>query len=508
MHYPFWDTSLGYGQLMGLIAVLHVFISHFAIGGGFYLVISELSARKKNNHHRLQFLERLSKFFVLVTLVSGALTGVGIWFIIGLLNPAAIEVLIHHFIWAWGIEWTLFVVEITAAILYYYGWKHLDPRSHLILGWIYFITAWLSLFAINGIVTFMLTPGDWLSTGDFFDGFFNPTFWPSFVFRSGLSIMLAGLFTLLLTPWHGERESRSSLVRLNTIWALVGLMIMVPSFFWYQLAIPNDLMQRALASMSIPFEAINEGAVYAAVLAVLLVLTGLVLPRKFHLVTASVLMLLGLMLFGNFEWWRESLRKPYVISGYMYGNSAEVALAAEYQQNGYLASIDFRTGDDGADLFRHTCRSCHTIDGYRPLKPALDGTDEEFVAGRIRGLHTARGNMPPFMGSEKEIKMLASHIYSRLDHRPLAEIYSLSGIGLGRKVYEIRCGGCHQFGGLNDIFESLVDLDEEEYNDLLDGAGDIAVEMPSFTASDEERRALILYLMTLTEEDDDVSAKL
>ena len=176
MNYPFWDPSISYGLLMAYIAILHVFISHFAIGGGLYLIAHEVIARKNNDQLTLNFLERLSKFFVLLTLVMGALTGVGIWFIIGLLNPAATEVLIHHFVWFWAIEWTFFITEILAAILYFYGWKKMSPKNHMIVGWIYFISAWMSLFVINGIVTFMLTPGDWLQTGNIWDAFFNPTF--------------------------------------------------------------------------------------------------------------------------------------------------------------------------------------------------------------------------------------------------------------------------------------------------------------------------------------------
>ena len=107
---------------------------------------------------------------MLTTLVAGALTGVGIWFVIGLLNPAATELLIHHFVWGWAIEWTFFVLEILAAILYYSGWKRLSPRAHLALGWVYFAAAWLSLAVINGILSFMLTPGRWLETRSFWDG--------------------------------------------------------------------------------------------------------------------------------------------------------------------------------------------------------------------------------------------------------------------------------------------------------------------------------------------------
>ncbi|MFI5399268.1 MAG: hypothetical protein ACHQ9S_27375 [Candidatus Binatia bacterium] len=91
MNYPFWDVPLGYGLLMGGIAVVHVFISHFAIGGGLYLVVTEQAARRRNDDATLAFLHTVSKFFAHLTLVAGALTGVGIWFIIGLLNPVATE---------------------------------------------------------------------------------------------------------------------------------------------------------------------------------------------------------------------------------------------------------------------------------------------------------------------------------------------------------------------------------------------------------------------------------
>ena len=99
MNYPFWDVGIGYGVLMAVISIVHVFVSHFAIGGGLYLVVNERQARNASDGERLAYLERLSKLFVLLTLVLGALTGVGIWFIIGLLNPAATEVLIHNYVW-------------------------------------------------------------------------------------------------------------------------------------------------------------------------------------------------------------------------------------------------------------------------------------------------------------------------------------------------------------------------------------------------------------------------
>jgi len=159
-----------------------------------YLVVAERAARKVNDTLKLEFLEKLSKFFVLVSVVFGALTGVGIWFIIGLLNPAATEVLIHNYVWGWATEWTFFVIEIAAAILYFYGWRRMSGRDHMTIGWIYFGAAWMSLFVINGIIDFMLTPGAWVENNYFWSGFFNPTFWPALFFRTFFSVMIAGLF--------------------------------------------------------------------------------------------------------------------------------------------------------------------------------------------------------------------------------------------------------------------------------------------------------------------------
>jgi mono/diheme cytochrome c family protein len=501
MNYPFWDAGVGYGILMAVIAVVHVFVSHFAIGGGLYLVIAETFARRNNDTDRLDFLQRLSKFFVLVTLVFGALTGVGIWFIIGLLNPAGTEVLIHNFVWGWATEWTFFLIEIAAAILYFYGWRNMSARSHLLVGWIYFIAAWMSLFIINGIITFMLTPGKWLETGSFWDGFFNPTFWPSLVMRTGICVMLAGLYALLVVSRYRWSDFKKRTVRHNAVWGIVGLIITVPSFWWYVGAIPDSIMTAAAEMMPTPMLSMDRFYLFSGAVALLLLLFGLALPRAYRMVVGSVVMILGLSWFGAFEWFRESLRKPYVIYGYMYANAVEVASDDRYQQDGYLAHMTFRTGDDGADLFRRACRSCHTWSGYHPLKPSFDGTDKEFIAGFIKGSHAAVGNMPQFLGTEKEVELLAEYIYSKIDHRSIGEIYRLSGHALGEKVYEIRCGKCHQFGGYNDKSESLIGLTAEDYNDLLDMAGDLAEEMPPFTGNDVERKALIEYLMSLSQGD-------
>ena len=45
MNYPVWNlTTYGGGFLIALIAVVHVLVSHFAVGGGAFLVLLERKA--------------------------------------------------------------------------------------------------------------------------------------------------------------------------------------------------------------------------------------------------------------------------------------------------------------------------------------------------------------------------------------------------------------------------------------------------------------------------------
>jgi mono/diheme cytochrome c family protein/cytochrome bd-type quinol oxidase subunit 1 len=497
MQYPFWDLPIGYGILMAAIAIVHVFISHFAIGGGLFLILNERAARRSNDEDRLDFLEQLSKFFILVTLVAGALTGVGIWFVIGLLNPAAVGVLIRNFVWGWATEWTFFLVEILAAILYFYGWRRLSPARHMILGWIYFGAAWLSLFIINGILTFMLTPGRWLTTGNFWDGFFNPTFWPSLVLRTFIAATLAGLYALAVASRRSSGALRDRLVRHASLWSLCGLAGAVPSLYWYWKAIPSAITAQAMQSMPMPISALRYSYWLAAVIGMLLLLFGLLAPRLQRFSLALATMAVGLAWFGAFEWFRESIRKPYIIAGYMYANGVEVGLRDTYQRLGYLSQIAYRSGSAGADLFHHACGSCHTLHGYKPLDAAFQGTDRAFVSATVKATDQLRGNMPPFLGRAGEADLIAEFIESRIDQRSLSSIYGLQGAELGKQVFDVRCGRCHAPGTPRDNKQSLAGLAQADYENILDDAAGLGEGMPAFTGDQTERRALIQYFKTL-----------
>jgi mono/diheme cytochrome c family protein len=497
VQYPFWDQPLGHGLLMALVAVFHVFIAHFAIGGGLYLVVTEFFARRRKDQEALAFLEELSRFFVLTTLVVGALSGVGIWFVIGLLSPAGTEVLIHLFVWAWATEWTFFVLEIAAAIFYFYGWRHMAQRAHLTLGWIYFVSAWMSLAVINGIITFMLTPGKWLQTGQFWDAFFNPTYWPSLVLRTGIALCLAGLYVLLVLSRREASDFKVQQVRMASLWGLGGLALAAPALHAYWVALPEAARVVLMEQMTGPMHAWKACVGSAGVLAFFLVVFGLALPRRFSLPVGLLVMVLGFTSFGCFEWFRESGRKPFVITGYLYANGVPVSQVKSLRKTGLLPRIVFRTGNDGADLFRTACRSCHTLHRLRPLAPVAEGMDVEFLTHLIQETRTIRGNMPPFSGTAKEARLIAEHLAKQSDRRPLETITGLTGKALGKVVWRHRCGACHKIGGFRDVGPSFEEMTAEEISETLGELEMYSEEMPSFTGSEVERAALVDYLLTL-----------
>ena len=160
MHYPWWYVPyLTAPMLIGIIAVVHVLVSHYAVGGGLFLAVETSYAHRTGNKDYLAYLHRHARFFVLLTVVFGAITGVGIWWTIGLASPLATGLLIRTFVFGWATEYVFFIIEIVSAFIFYYYWGRLSPRVHSIIVWIYGLSAWISLVLITAITGFMLDPG-------------------------------------------------------------------------------------------------------------------------------------------------------------------------------------------------------------------------------------------------------------------------------------------------------------------------------------------------------------
>jgi mono/diheme cytochrome c family protein len=423
-------------------------VSHFAVGGGLYLVLTERRARRDGDGPLLDYVRRLSRFFILLTLVFGAISGVGIWFTIGLVHPQATSALINTFVWAWAIEWAFFIAEIAAAMVYYYGWDRLSARTHQTVGWIYFVSAWLSLVIINGILTFMLTPGNWILTRGFWDGFLNPTYWPGVVARTCVAIGLAGLYAIWTAAWLPDTALKARIARdAAWRWVLPTAVALPLALVWYLAAagragVPvGEILGAKSAGVFSLLGAVFGGAATTGypiaqraawwVMVTAMALTALTLflavarTRTYGKPLAAALMLLGFAAMAGSEWVREDLRKPWVLGQYMFVNGVRLPApdgapqppAAFVERFGadrfsidavsgtdflkasawirpvpedLLAPGDYaaRTEHQGRELFRTLCSSCHTIDGYLAIRPLVGGKSPEALSGVIARLGT------------------------------------------------------------------------------------------------------------------------
>jgi mono/diheme cytochrome c family protein/cytochrome bd-type quinol oxidase subunit 1 len=498
MNYPVWQIGMPAGLLIALVAVVHVFVSHFAIGGGAFLVLTEARAYKRGDDGLLQYVKRHSKFFTYLTLVFGAITGVGIWFTIGLVSPEATSSLIHTFVWGWAIEWVFFFVEITAALIYAYNWERLDRKTHMAIGWIYFAAAWLSLFIINGIITYMLTPGKWIETRNFWDGFFNQTFWPSLAIRTLMCVLLAGVFGLI-TAMREPDGVRERVVRLAGVWIVAGTVLMPAAAWWYFGKFPAFAKAYVAGSLTGAQHAVRGGVVFAALTLLFALVFALWKPRWMRTPVMIVMMVFAFALMGAGEYLREFVRKPWVITGYIYANDVRVSSVAEHVENGAqmkwaLASSGDRVGY-GRELFIAQCSKCHTVDGYRAIRGRVRGWDAAHATNMLAHVQITRGTMPPFAGNQQDREALGAYL-ATLGAVQYPALTDGNRVEVGKQVFAARCGSCHTIGGkMRPLDTAFKGADSEQVIGLLPVLETMNPEMPPWTGSDDEAQALAAYVV-------------
>lgn len=429
MNYPVWElSSAGGGLLIAVIAVVHVFVSHFAVGGGLFLVMVEMKGLKEKSSAILAYAKTHAKFFLLVTMVFSAATGVGIWFTITLLSPAAASKLIHIFVFGFAAEWVFFTLEIIAVFLYYYTFGKIEERAHLTLGWLYFIFAFISLVLINGIITFMLTPGEWLITRNFWDGFFNPTFLPSLFFRTGIALVFAGLFGFITAVFIKDPDINQQMTAFCAKWLFIPFIGMVICALWYYTSLPEP--QKTMIGVMSP-ETRFFTRIFVIVLPILF-LGGLLmaqkLPVNFKKYLAFFLLFTGLAYMGSFEWIRESGRRPYLIHGFIYSNAILVADEENINEKGLLQNARWTRHKEvtrgnmtaaGKEIFLLSCSSCHSVGGLlNDIIPLTDKYTVFSLDAHLNGMGKINTYMPRFFGSETERRAVAAYIVEELHGKP------------------------------------------------------------------------------------------
>ncbi len=432
MHYPWWFVpGLTAPMLIAAIAVIHVLVSHYAVGGGILIALENEFALKASDKPYRDYWYKHAQFFVLLTVAFGAITGVGIWWTIGLASPLATEMLIRTFVFGWAIEWVFFIVEIVSAFAMYYYWTKLPPKTHIVVAWIYAIAAWISLVLITGITAFMLDSrgvfAHWSEHGNFWAAFFNVQFLPQTIVRTGGSILLASLYVFLHAAWTlrkpEDAELLQKVVRRMTRPILFGALTMALGVaFWFVMLKPSVLLVMERAVLLNVLLTIFFGL--CGLLTLFIVFGPMLNPRSVNVGFAACLFVLGLTALASAEFVREAVRKPWIIDQVVLGNQIYADEIPLRQKDGFLNGIkntEYRLNDfqpiptdpirRGGMIFMYHCNNCHAPDhGMSAVGPLFVGEPKDRIKDFVRRLDEPVYSMPPWCGTEEELDDLAEFI--------------------------------------------------------------------------------------------------
>jgi cytochrome bd-type quinol oxidase subunit 1 len=462
MHFPWWYVSHATApMLIAAISVIHMLVAHYAVGGGLFLAVETTHAYRTQDRDYLAYLKRHAKFFVLLTVAFGAITGVGIWWTIGLASPLATRVLIHTFVFAWATEYVFFIVEIVSACIFYYYWGRLPEKTHTIIVWIYGVSAWASLAIIAAITAFMLDPGNWRADHQFWSALLNRQALPQIIARTGGALLLSSLYVYLHAAIVIKDTRLHKLIELrSTRPALLGaVLITLGGCLWYAFLPPSA-------------QAVLDAApVLNVMMALLFVATGIVFVLLYlgpyrnpgwiqSPGFAAALLAFGVIGMSAGEFIREAVRKPYICYNVVLGSQMLVDEVAEVQKNGFLESgkwtkahvranypqvmsadghIDGprllalpRTDQIalGGVIFQYHCNNCHAIEqGYSPVAPMVQGWTSGMIRSVVHAPDRTRLEMPPWTGTPEEAELLVAYLSDLSPPRPAGMLPERSKTG-------------------------------------------------------------------------------
>ncbi len=429
-YYPINDFGPAMkGLVIGSLGILHVFLAQFAIGGGMLMWYFEWLSQSGRSQLTRRVVEGFFKVLVLISFVMGAITGVGLWFVSIQVSPRTIGMMVDEFHWIWATEWTVFSLEITSGYCFYRYGARLNDRSRICLLAMYSLAAWMSLFWINGILSWQLTPGDWIEHRTVWAGFFNPGFLPSLLFRTLTSMTIASLVAFIvinLMPGF-DRAERTELIHKAA--RFLAPMILMPFLgVWYFQTMPADSRAMALGG-SVVMTMFLGLSIGASLLIGLYAFLGLLRGRLYiNAATSSLLCALAFAATAGGEFVREGVRKPYTIRETLYSNSMTQEDLSRLREVGCVTYDPYPLRNAaalpndqlrlGAKVFRFHCSVCHTIDGANALIHLMGSWTSTQKRMNIAKLQRTKTFMPPFAGNPEELEALVQWVTWRSFDKP------------------------------------------------------------------------------------------
>ncbi len=432
--YPVWEVPyFSPGIILAIIAVFHILPSHLSVSAMWFNVYFESKALKENRPELFEFIRKYTLMLLVFAYVFGSLSGVGIWFATTVTAPKGISALIHNYVWAWATEWVFFIIEVTCIFVYYYTIDRVDRKTHFKLGLIFALASWATMLIIVGILSFMLTPGKWLATGKFLDGFYNPSYFTQLFVRTFFMFVIGATYSIAVATRIKDGIVRPYVIKTASKWGTAGLIIGTVFLYIFLKQLPADRI--ALMNMIVS-EGLKKSMLISGIVILIYFIYSYLKPMKINLLQAVISILVVFVGIWSGERIREILRKPYVISDFMYSNQI---IGADVSAKGIKSEIDeitkhgifkkypyipeeLRQIDEdnlveaGRIIALIKCSACHVLNekGLRPLPNMvrrLGLNSPDIVEGFIEGIG-GYPYMPPFAGTDMERRALAHFLVS------------------------------------------------------------------------------------------------
>ena len=429
MEFPLFQVPyLGNGMTIGIVAVVHVLISHgLAIGAMSMVVLAEYRGFRDQDPDWERFSRNLLLAVIIIITGVGAVTGVGIWVTTSALSPRGIGSLLRVFFWPWFAEWLVFVTELVILLVYYFTWEQwagAQKRRHVRLGAGYILLSLCSAGLITGILGFMLTPDGWPWEQSLAAAFFNPTFLPQLLLRLAIALTLGSLLALayLLFTRREPRFRREAAHLFGSI-CLAAVLLIPCLTWWYYAVVPSRYKTHIIYGILTSHLSQHPEVLFAGVaiiLAGVLGCAGLAWGRKTAAARALVIpaLVLAVTFVFAFERTREFIRGPYLIPGYLYATNVLLPEKAFLDEHGLLPNAYWFNmlgqGDpenQGAFLLAQNCSACHTIDGLNDIRTRVKNRSEDGIFVYLSHIGEMVPFMPPFSGTEAERRILARFLY-------------------------------------------------------------------------------------------------
>lgn len=203
---PFIQFPGGAKFSIGFLGIFHTSVASLAIGFAFIVTIFQIVGYRRRDIRFDTLAKRVQLWHVCIYNI-GTINAIGLVFALSGLYPQFWSQIFTQFFWTMMLEELLFFMLATTLTLHYFFWETMwgHKKLHIFMGALLTPMFFLQFFIINGMSSYMLTPGFaeeqvslWSGTAAILGwdklAFYNPTFLMLTLHRTAANFAYGGFF--------------------------------------------------------------------------------------------------------------------------------------------------------------------------------------------------------------------------------------------------------------------------------------------------------------------------